>query len=552
MDDGPDASTTSELLLRGAVVIDGTGARPRREDVRLGGGQILERGPDLRTRDATVVDLTGEYLAPGFIDVHSHSDITVLVNPGLESKATQGFTTEVVGNCGESPFPVSPVHREELRTFVEQFFPGVGTRLDFEWADLGGWSRRVAELRPALNLAPLVGHGSLKIAEAGLANGPLGPDGARALEGGLARALEDGAFGLSTGLAYTPERETTRDELEPLLRRVATAGGVYATHLRDEGAGVARSVREALALAQSTGVRLEISHLKSFGRRVWGSMPALLGEIAAARSDGVRVHADMYPYAAGETALSALFPGWLLEGTWPVAEARLRDPVARRRASEDVERGVTGWTIGPQDLHWEDVVVSAVATGESERFLGRNLVEVGRELGLGPFEAAIELLLREHGGVSILVFGMSAEDVRAVERDASVLVGSDGIGNSLERGPFSGPIHPRNYGAAPRFLAGRSDEGPRSLAEGVRRLTSLPCAHFGIPSRGAVEVGRVADLVSWPRDRRDVGPDYGERPRYARLLSSVWVGGTPVVWKSEVTGRRPGAVLVRPPRSEGS
>ena len=552
-EEAPNASGGSDVLLRGALVLDGTGSPPRRDDVRIGSGRILERGESLAGRGARVVDLSGEYLAPGFVDVHSHSDITVLANPGLESKAMQGVTTEVVGNCGESLFPVSPHHRDELAAFVEQFFPGVPSRLRWDWDDLASWSHRVAEARPALNLVPLVGHGTLKIATVGLRNGPISNEQAAELAASLDRALDQGAFGLSTGLAYSPELETTSDDLTPLLERVARAEGVYATHLRDEGAGVHGSVEETLLLAGRTGVRLEISHLKCFGRRTWGSMSGLLGRIARARADGVRVHADMYPYEAGETALAALFPGWLFEGRWEEAEERLRDPVARRRAGEEVERGVRGWTIGPNDLRWEDVVVSAVATRESERFLGRNLSEIARELGLDPFETAVDLLLREHGGVSVLLFGMAPDDVRAVEREPTAFVGSDGVGNSLVHGPFDGPIHPRNYGAFPRFLADLGREGPLALSAAVRRATALPCDHFGLADRGSVEVGKVADLVTWSRSAHDPGPDYTERPRYSRLVSSVWVNGVPVVWCGRLTGERPGRVLTRPAtRNEGS
>jgi N-acyl-D-aspartate/D-glutamate deacylase len=552
-EEAPDASGRSEVLLRGGLVLDGSGSPARREDVRLGSGRVLERGEALAVRGARVVDLSGEYLAPGFVDVHSHSDITVLANPGLESKAMQGVTTEVVGNCGESLFPVSALHRDELAAFVEQFFPRVASRLRWDWNDLASWSNRVAEARPALNLAPLVGHGTLRIATVGLRNGPIPNDRAAELAASLDRALAQGAFGLSTGLAYSPELETTSDDLEPLLERVARAGGVYATHLRDEGTGGPVSVEAALLLAGRTRVRLEISHLKCFGRRTWGSMHGLLRRIARARADGVRVHADMYPYEAGETALTALFPGWLFEGRWEEAEARLRDPVARRRAGEEVEHGVRGWTIGPNDLRWEDVVVSAVATRGGERFLGRNLSEIGRELGLGPFEAAVDLLLRERGGVSVLLFGMAPDDVRAVERDPTAFVGSDGIGNSLSLGPFDGPIHPRNYGAFPRFLADLGREGSLALSAAVRRVTALPCDHFGLADRGSVEVGKVADLVSWPRGAHDAGPEYAERPRYSRLLSSVWVNGVPVVWRGRLTGERPGRVLTRPAdRSEAS
>ncbi|MGD0250179.1 MAG: amidohydrolase family protein, partial [Thermoplasmata archaeon] len=311
----PNASGTGEVLLRGGVVLDGSGSLPRVEDIRLGQGRVQERGRELEPKGAAVLDLSGHYVAPGFVDVHSHSDMTVLANPGLESKALQGVTTEVVGNCGGSLFPLSPEHREELVTYVEGFYPGVPKRLRWDWTDLPSWTQRVQALGPALNLAPLVGHGTVRIAVAGLQNGPLTPEDTRDAETWVARSLRDGAFGLSTGLAYSPELRSRYVDLEPLLREVARYGAVYATHMRDEGRGLRESVAESLGAAASSGARLEISHLKCLGRGRWGLAQELLTTIAAARARGVEVRADVYPYEAAETGLFALFPGWATEGT---------------------------------------------------------------------------------------------------------------------------------------------------------------------------------------------------------------------------------------------
>lgn len=337
----PDGNGEETVLLRGGLLFDGSGRPPAVLDVRIARGMILERGPDLHRADATVVDLSGQCIAPGFIDVHSHSDLTVLANPGLESKVTQGVTTEVVGNCGSSPFPVSDMHSEELRNYIDSFYPGVSRRAEWNWSNLTGWARRADAARPATNLAPLVGHGSVRISVAGFHNQTLSPADQREVAAGVEAALEQGAFGFSTGLAYSPERETRPGDLAPLLEAVARHDAVYATHLRDEGRRVLASVRESLESAALASVRLEISHLKCLGRAQWGGAAPLLAEIASARDSGTKVRADFYPYRAAETTLRAFLPDWVFEGSWDDAAGRLRDAAARARIRAEIARGIS-------------------------------------------------------------------------------------------------------------------------------------------------------------------------------------------------------------------
>jgi N-acyl-D-aspartate/D-glutamate deacylase len=539
----PGGAAPEEVLLRGGLIFDGSGAPPRRGDVRIGRGRILECADRLPERGSFLFDLEGSSVAPGFVDVHSHSDLTVLANPGLESKITQGVTTEVVGNCGSTPFPVSEIHGDELRAYLDSFYPGVARRSVWDWHDLEGWARRVNDAPPAINLAPLVGHGSVRIAVAGFLNRPLSSGEANEALAHVATAMAQGAFGFSTGLAYSPELETQPTDLVPFLREVARCDATYATHQRDEGRGVLQSVGESLESARSTGVRLEISHLKCLGRAQWGGARRLLAEIAGARERGTKVRADFYPYRAGETSLTAFVPGWVFEGPWAEVAERLHNPDARSRIRREIASGVRGWTIAPDHLTWEDVVISLVKTEAHRSYLGRSVADIAHSERNDPVDSVLDLLLAEEGAVSVLVFGAADADVTAIGGDPDVLVGSDGIGNSLLRGPLVGPIHPRNYGTFPRFLSEHSGE---DLAGAIRRVTALPCEHFRIPERGSIAPGFMADLVTWPTDATDPGAGYGEPARYASLFDTVWVAGVPAVWNREITGRRAGRVLRRP------
>ncbi len=548
----PSAGRTERVLLRRGTLLDGTGGPASVQDLLIGGGRILRRGTDLARGGATEVDLGGSYVAPGFIDVHSHSDNAVLLNPSLDSKVAQGVTTEVVGNCGESLFPYRDDRRDEFRRLVSSYFPGVAERLAWDWTDLDSWAARVEERRPAINLAPLVGHGTARTVVAGFDARPLSAAEQSELESLVDIALAEGAFGLSTGLAYPPGFAADRGELLPLVRRTAAYEAVYATHMRNEGSLVSESLDESIELARQSGVRLEISHLKVMERALWGTAHALLDILTRARAEGLRVRADQYPYRAGETGLFVLLPPWALDGPWEATARRLRDPATRVQIVREMTEGGSAGDARWQDVGWENLVVSDVRTAAGRRWLGRNLQEIGRAENRPPVEMAIEILEHEGGDASVLVFAMSDEDVRTIGEDPHILVGSDGIGNSIAHGPSAGQLHPRNYGTFPRFLVDRSLSGSVPLPQAVRRMTGEPADHFRIPDRGYLSPGGVADLAVWPFSARDPGPDFGEDSRYARFFQSVWVAGEPVLWAGEFTGSRAGRVLkrsseIRPP-----
>jgi N-acyl-D-amino-acid deacylase len=516
--------------------------------VRILGGRILEVGSDLPLRGAQLIDVEDRWIAPGFIDVHSHSDNVVLLNPGLESKVAQGVTTEVVGNCGESLFPFRPERAAEFRQLVSAYLPGVAEQLRWDWTDLASWAKRVGEARPAIHLAPLVGHGSLRVAVSGLGTRSLTASEQSECEALLEEALDHGAFGISTGLAYPPGFAATPQELVSLIRQVAARDGVYATHVRDEMVGVFSSVDEALEVAHSTGVRLELSHLKIMAESLWGRSRELLEQLTKARRAGIRVRADQYPYDAAETGLFVILPRWALDGPWPDTLDRIQHPQSRARILEEIRNGRGGWPIQETKGGWDRLVISDVRTPAGRQWLRRSIGAIARSEGRHPAEQALKMLEQEKGDISVLLFAMDPSDVETIGEDPEVLIGSDGVGNSIESGPLRGAIHPRNYGTFPRFLRNRSGRGRVAIETAIHRMTGAAAEFFGIPDRGYLTAGRVADFVVWRFDSVDVGPEFGEPSRYSRFFESVWVCGEPALWFGEFTKSRRGEIL-RPVRS---
>jgi N-acyl-D-aspartate/D-glutamate deacylase len=490
----------ADLSIRGALVYDGTGAPPRRADVALRGDRIAAVGD---AADAErVLDARGLALAPGFIDVHTHDDFAVLLHPDMAFKVCGGVTTCVVGNCG---FGTSPW--AAARLLARAFHPNAELP---EWSGTAGYLERLEAEPPSVNVAALVGHGTLRLGTMGTAARAPSAAELEAMQEGLREGLEAGAFGLSTGLIYEPGRFADTDEIVALAKGLHGSGAVYATHLRDEGRGLLAAVREALEIGQRAGVPVQISHHKASGRDAWGLVRESLRLLEEARERGLDVYADQYPYTAGSTVLAA---------------------IARNQGLRGRGEGGVG-AVAP-----EDVVIASTASHPG--WEGRSIADFAAEWGLGAQEAA-ERLLAEEPGTTVVIHSMSEEDVRTVMRHPTTMIGSDGLPT------LSARPHPRLFGTFARVL-GRYARELRlfPMQEAVHRMTGLPAARFGLRGRGLLCEGACADLVLFdPARVRDVGT-YEDPKRPPEGIRHVFVNGTAVVREGEHTGARPGRALRR-------
>ena len=426
--------------------------------------------------DAEVVDCTGLALAPGFIDIHSHSDLQVLRSD--RAKADQGVTAEVVGNCGFSAFPCGS-HADGVRAFADPILYGAGE--EWQWPDARGYFGDSRARARFCHVESLVGHGTLRTAVAGPRQGPLGSADLDAMEGMLADCLAGGAAGFSTGLMYAPGSSAPREELLRLCRVVARAGRIYTSHMRSYGDQLLEAIEEQLDLARQTGCRLQLSHLQAVGRRNWDKQRRALDRLEAAREEGIDVAFDSYPYLAGSTVLTQLLPQSALDGGTDALLERLTEPATRARLLKETRDGM------PQQ--WSDIVVSSVASAKRQDHVGRTIADLAERAGHDPAEFVFDLLIEERAQVLMISFNQSEQNLRELLTHPLCTVISDGF-------YVEGRPHPRLYGTFPSLLGEVSRErGWLSLADAVHRVTNRPATRFSLARRGLLAAGYVADIV---------------------------------------------------------
>ena len=476
----------ADLLVADARIIDGSGALAFAGSLTVSGDRIerVLRDGEPQPEAAQRIDAAGGVLAPGFIDVHNHSDISPFVEPGMDSMMRQGVTTVVVGNCGSSAVP--PAGAVEMAELA-----GVRPEdLDVGWRTFGEYLSHVDAARPAINVAALVGHGSVRLSVMGEERRPPTPPEMAAMRSVVDEAMQAGAVGMSSGLIYAPGIHATTDELVALASVAEPHGGLYASHIRGEGAPVFDAVAECIEIGRRAGVPSHVSHLKVETDLVWGRAGELLSLIDEARARGDDVSADQYPYTAWESELASCLPPWASPAELP---SLLADPVTRERLRRAVDSHEDGWHGCGEGIGWDRIVV--VAHAGSPEYTGKSIADIATLRGADTLETIFDLLTADRF-TSIIGHAMLEEDVRTILAREDVMVASDGLAVS-PGGPLGRfNVHPRYYGTFPRVL-GRyvRDEPCLSLEAAVRKMTSLPAERFRLSGRGVIAEGAFADLV---------------------------------------------------------
>lgn len=522
-----------DLLITGGTVVDGTGADGVRADVAVADGVIVAVGPGLgRSHPAgRTVDATGRTVCPGFVDIHTHSDLTLLSAPLARSAVHQGVTTVVVGNCGLGVAPLADgADVAGIRAAVG--YLDLDPAVDWSWRDWAGYASALAAARPSVNVAGLVGHLPLRAGVVGFDDRPPTPVELDRMGELLAGALDDGAAGLSTGLMYAPLTFARTDELVALARVVAGHGALFAWHLRDYGDDVLPAVREALDVAAATGVRTQLSHLTAVGKRNWGSVATALELIDDARRDGLDVAVDMYPYLAGNAPLSQRLPAWAQAGGDAAMRARLADRVvvAELRAY---------WA--DQAIGWDEITVNAAP--DDPGILGHTVAGLAAARGRHPDDVAVDLLTRHGNAVSMVAGGRGAGDLAAVLAHPASVIGSDGQALDTDGPTGAGIPHPRSYGCYPRLLGEYVENGTLTLAEAVHKGTSAAAARVGLTDRGTVAEGFAADLVVLDTATFTDRATFEHPRRHPDGVDAVIVNGRLAVDHGRHTGARSGQVL---------
>jgi len=519
----------TDLILRGGTIVDGTGAPGFTGDIGIVDGRIVEIGDLTGAAADRDIDVSGAVVCPGFIDLHSHSDYTIFSAPDAVTQTTQGVTTLVTGNCGMSPFPLTGEFGDQLRERSS-----LSDGLTWEWSTAGEYADQVDRLRLGVNLALQVGHGSLRIAAMGAVDrAPTDEELAR-MRALLRESAADGVVGFSTGLIYAPGQFAQLDELIALATEAAAADLLYSTHMRNEGARLLTAIDEALQVARGSGVRLEISHLKSSGVDNWGQVTEALAVIDAARAEGLDVAADQYPYTASSTSLTAWLPGWALDGGIGELVKRLDDPTTASRIATAV-----GSDSGP--VRGDRIVIAHTPDGPYRRFVGQSIADIGRELGLDTDATVVEVLRGQRGHVNIVHHGMSEEDVRTVMSRSTVAVASDGAAVAC---PGRGQTHPRSLGTFTRVL-GRyvREEGLLDLPTAIAKMTGLPASRLGWTDRGVLRPGAIADVAVFDPDEVTDQATYLDPWQLSTGVRYTLLAGRAVLDGGDPTGTPAGRVI---------
>src|SRR5438128_2514974 len=525
-----------DLLIRGGHVIDGTGAPGRDADVSIAAGRVVAIESRSSRPAYRAIDARGQVVAPGLIDIHTHSDFTLPLNPRAESKIRQGVTLEVVGNCGFSVAPALPDRVGMLREYLAASAPS----LPFGESSFTDYVRSFPPR--SANVIMQVGHNTLRLMTAGMENRPLTSAEQSAIEVLLAEALAAGAWGLSSGLFTAPGCYADSAEILALARVLRRHGAAYSSHIRDEADHVDDAVREAIAVAEATGVHVQIAHLKLSGVDNWGGAGQLLGEIAAARQRGLPVDCDAYPYDTATNPLRNLLPRWVVEDGIPAMLERLGRAEARARIRAVIAaHGLNNFGRIPS---WNVVRVAVAPHLPDEA--GRTLAEIARRRGVDPLDAVCDVLVADRGATRILITSMSEQDVREITGVAWVLVGSDANALATSGATSRGKPHPRSYGTHARLLgACVRDLGLLTLPAAIHKTTGAAAAALGLDDRGVLREGAWADLAVFDPTRIADLATYDDPHHYAVGVSTVVVNGEVVVDRGDHTGALPGRRLGR-------
>jgi N-acyl-D-amino-acid deacylase len=544
-----------DRVISGGRVIDGTGSPAVRTDVGVADGRIAAVG-DLGSAEAGErIDASGLAVAPGFIDIHSHSDFLVPAEEHGEILAPflgQGITTIVTGNCGYSPAPVNPDTAAELDSYTTFLR---GPDLPRAWDSFGAYLGYLDERGVAFNVVPLVAHGALRIQQVGFAGRALEPDEREGMKRNLERSLEEGAFGLSSGLLYAPGIFAPPEEIEALAAGLKGYDGIYTSHIRGSSETLLSATKEVIRVGEVNGVRTQHSHIEAFGKPFWPRIDTIIELHEKAKERGVDTGFDVIPYISANTTLLAIFPPWALSGGVDALLERLRDPEQQARIRRSIDEDIPGWPAWipgawPHNLAeatgWDNISLLWVESEANKALEGRTIPEIADERGTDPFDAAADIVLEESGHAMALYVGVSGDldddsGLRKLLRHPWASVETDAILTGR------GVPHPAAYGAFPRVLGHFArDLGLFSVEEAVRKMTSLPAERLGLASRGRISEGYAADLVVFDPQTVADNTTFREPAASPTGIEHVFVNGDPAVRGGAVdTTLRAGRVLRR-------
>jgi len=529
---GSSVRNRFDIIIRNGSVFDGLGNPAVKTDLGIVGGKITAMG-DLSAATADRIINAEKYVvAPGFIDIHTHTDVELIANPRAESKIRQGITTEIGGNCGYSPFPLTDSDRQELSAEWSEEY---GVQVN--WTDISGFFDAIRVKGTAFNYGSLTGHGDLRAAVVGKNDVPPTPEQLRDMEKLLERSMEMGSIGLSTGLEYAPGSYADTAEIIALCKIVTRRGGLYATHMRNEDDTVIEAIEEALTICREAGVSTEISHLKACNQNNWYKVPRIL-EMLEEAAQNLPVKADRYPYDAWGTGLTSFTPQWARQGDTDERIARLQDPQQSVKIMEyanDRARRIGGWN---------RLLISGCETEANKIWEGLDILTCSKEQKMEPAEFVRNLLIEDRLDVGIVGFAMSEDNLKLVLKSPHVMIGSDGSASATYGILHKGKPHPRYYGAFPRVLGHYvREQNTLTLPEAVKMMTSMPAEKLKLKQRGSLVKNNFADITIFNPDTVIDNATFADPHQYPTGIDYVIVNGKVVIDQGIHTDMMAGEII---------
>lgn len=522
-------------LIKDINIVDGTGNETYVGSILLKGKEIAQVGKEaIDTHCDVKIDGKGLYICPGFIDMHSHSSLAYIDKPSIDAKIYQGVTSEVIGVDGLSVYPVQKRHVASWGKYLSGLEGDLPA--EWSWGSLNDWIRSLG--LTGTNPIPLVGHGTIRKYVMGMEERKASPKEIADMCSCLAECFEQGAWGLSTGLIYSPCCYADIEELIALAKVVFRFDGIFAIHMRYEGEKIMDSIEEVGRIGRESQCKVHISHLKLLGKQVWGQAKAVINKINDLREEGIKLTADQYPYTACSTMMSSLLPPWVHAVGPNDIKKMLIVPDTLKKIKQDMETGLENWESASASMGWDNTIVASVITGNNKRVEGKNITEIAESMGETPFETVIRLLLEEDFAVGMIQFGMMENDVEQIMQAPWVCFCTDGL--------LGGKPHPRAYGTYARILAEYvRKQGVLDLETAVQKSTSLVADILGLKNRGKIESGYAADLCIFDLKNLDEKASF-ENPRvHPSGIIHVIVNGTPIIWENRASGKLAGQALLR-------
>jgi N-acyl-D-amino-acid deacylase len=522
-------------LFKNGLIIDGTGAKGFKGSVALEGECITAIGEIPEQDGDQVIEAEGLVIAPGFIDTHSHSDLQILVDPFIEPKIRQGVTTEILGQDGISMAPLPKQYITPWRKNLAGL-DGDSDQIDWEYETTAGYLALIESRGPGLNQGYLVPHGNVRMEALGLENREPTSAELRQMQDIVAREMEAGALGLSSGLIYIPCAYSETEELIALCSVVARYNGVFVVHQRSEADDILRSMEEVIEIGRRTGVKIHFSHFKVCGRKNWQYIDQTIELLESAQKEGLKISFDQYPYVAGSTMLGVILPPWAHDGGTDKLLKRLEDPELRQKMIRDIQEGIPGWDNFIDFAGLDQIFITSVKTAKNQELVGKNLLEIGELRGKDPYNATFDLLYEEENAVGMVDFYGTEEHVIRFLTRPEQNVCTDGL--------LGGKPHPRVYGSFPRVL-GRyvREEKALTLEDAVYKMTGKPAEVFELTGRGILKTGNYADIVVFNPDTVMDKGTFLEPMQYPEGIEYVMINGRLVLQQGHYDRIAAGKVL---------